>query len=82
MVKHARYYWLLLAEAHLTQRVFAAILQRIWGPYRLDRTGRQGRIRWKEGEWDGKVSEKSLAKSPCGLFSYREEADLAPSQWC
>jgi hypothetical protein len=25
------------------------------------------------------VSEKSLAMSPCGLFSYREEAELAPS---
>ncbi len=30
LVKHARYYWLLLAEGHLTRRVFAAILQRIW----------------------------------------------------
>ena len=30
MVKHARYYWLLLAEGHLTRRVFAAILRGIW----------------------------------------------------
>ena len=30
LVKHARYYWLLLAEGHLTRRVFAAILKRIW----------------------------------------------------
>src|ERR1039458_3095941 len=30
LVKHARYYWLLLAEGHLTRRVFAAILRRIW----------------------------------------------------
>ena len=30
LVKHARYYWLLLAEGHLTRRVFAAILPRIW----------------------------------------------------
>ena len=29
-MKHARYYWLLLAEGHLTRRVFAAILRRIW----------------------------------------------------
>jgi len=28
--KHARYYWLLLAEGHLTRRVFAAIPRRIW----------------------------------------------------
>ena len=29
-VKHARYYWLLLAESHLTRRLFGAMLQRIW----------------------------------------------------
>jgi hypothetical protein len=30
LVKHARYYWLLLAESHLTRRLFASMLQRIW----------------------------------------------------
>ena len=30
LVKHARYYWLLLAEGHLTRRLFGAMLQRIW----------------------------------------------------
>jgi Transposase DDE domain group 1 len=30
LVKHARYYWLLLAESHLTLRLFGAMLQRIW----------------------------------------------------
>ena len=29
-VKHARYYWLLLAEGHLTRRLFGAMLDRIW----------------------------------------------------
>jgi len=28
-VKHARYYWLLLAESHLTRRRFGAMLGRI-----------------------------------------------------
>jgi hypothetical protein len=28
-VKHARYYWLLLAENHLTRRLFGAMLRRI-----------------------------------------------------
>jgi hypothetical protein len=28
--KHARYYWLLLAESHLTRRRFGTMLQRIW----------------------------------------------------
>jgi hypothetical protein len=29
LVKHARYYWLLLAESHLTRRLFEAMLGRI-----------------------------------------------------
>ena len=29
LLKHARYYWLLLAESHLTRRLFASILRRI-----------------------------------------------------
>ena len=31
LVKHARYYWLLLAEGHLTRRLFAGMLGRIDG---------------------------------------------------
>ncbi len=31
LVKHARYYWLLLAEGHLTRRLFASLLGRIEG---------------------------------------------------
>jgi hypothetical protein len=29
LVKHARYHWLLLAESHLTRRLFANMLRRI-----------------------------------------------------
>jgi Transposase DDE domain group 1 len=29
LVKHARYYWLVLAEGHLTRRLFGAMAQRI-----------------------------------------------------
>ena len=29
LVKHARYYWLLLAESHLTRRLFGAMIGRI-----------------------------------------------------
>jgi len=29
LIKHARYYWLLLAESHLTRRLFGGMLQRI-----------------------------------------------------
>ena len=30
LVKHARYYWLLLAEGHLNRRLFDEMLRRIW----------------------------------------------------
>jgi hypothetical protein len=29
LIKHARYYWLLLAQSHLTRRLFAGMLWRI-----------------------------------------------------
>ena len=29
LVKHARYYWLVLAESHLTRRHFGAMVRRI-----------------------------------------------------
>jgi hypothetical protein len=29
LIKHARYYWLMLAESHLTRRLFAGIVRRI-----------------------------------------------------
>jgi hypothetical protein len=28
LIKHARYYWLLLAESHLTRRLFGAMVRR------------------------------------------------------
>jgi hypothetical protein len=31
LIKHARYYWLLLAESHLTRRLFGGMLRRIAG---------------------------------------------------
>ena len=32
LIKHARYYWLVLAESHLTRRLFGQMLRRIWAP--------------------------------------------------
>jgi hypothetical protein len=29
LIKHARYYWLLLAEGYLTRRLFGSMVQRI-----------------------------------------------------
>ena len=31
LVKHARYYWLLLSESHLTRRLFGSVLRRMEG---------------------------------------------------
>ncbi len=31
LIKHARYYWLLLAEGHLTRRLFGSMTQRMEG---------------------------------------------------
>ncbi len=33
LIRHARYYWLLLAESHLTRRLFASMLCRIAGGF-------------------------------------------------
>jgi len=30
-IKHARYYWLLLADSHLTRRLFGSMLGTLWG---------------------------------------------------
>jgi hypothetical protein len=30
LVKHARDYWMLLAEGHLNRKLFGAMLDRIW----------------------------------------------------
>jgi hypothetical protein len=60
LIKHARYYWLLLAESHLTRRLFGSMLLRIAGLSlpagypRLRQPGnRSGATR------DGGVSDKS-----------------------
>ena len=29
LIKHARYYWLLMAESHLTRRLFGSMMRRI-----------------------------------------------------
>ena len=46
LVKHARYYWLLLAEGHLNRKLFGYMLRRIWAlpvAGRLKRLARSGR---------------------------------------
>jgi len=54
LVKHARYYWLLLAESHLTRRLFGSMVRRIEAllpvpPDRL-RQGATGRRQGLDGQ--------------------------------
>lgn len=61
LVKYARYYWLLLAERHLTQRLFGTMLQRIktlpLPPGQISR--RVGRISGASEPGHAKMSETS-----------------------
>jgi hypothetical protein len=60
LVKHARYYWLLLAESHLTRRLFGAMVQRIAVlPVPAGQSLAAGRRKSGQGKGrDGEVSEK------------------------
>ena len=62
LVKHARYYWLLLAESHLTRRLFGSMLRRIAAlavPAGVALSRWQVKNLVKKGGRDGKVSEES-----------------------
>jgi hypothetical protein len=39
LIKHARYYWLLLAGSHLARRLFGAMVQRMAGSHHPNRVG-------------------------------------------
>ena len=59
LVKHARYYWLLLAEGHLNRQLFGDMLRRIWAlPCRQADARRVQRIPVKKRFTCGTVSEQ------------------------
>ena len=64
-MKHARYYWLLLAGSHLTRRLFASMVRRIeLLPLRgLDMPAKL-RLSVGTQEGEGRVSEESLQGGP------------------
>jgi hypothetical protein len=72
LVRHAPYYWLLLAESHLTRRLFGSMLQRI-GRYPCQQAdGRAlpetvGEKRAKAGEVSARMSEseRGLSRVAC-----------------
>ena len=63
--KHARYYWLLLAESHLTRRLFGGMLQKIVAL--LSPAGEAGRgpkqISVPRETGEGKVPEKRVREA-------------------
>ena len=61
LVRHARYYWLLIAESHLTKRLFGSMLRRIWAlpvPDGADRRGLSQAVRAKRRHNMGDVLQK------------------------
>ena len=66
LVKYARYYWLLLAESHLTQRLFGSMVWRIEAlPVPA---GGEGELYWAQEGGDGEVSEKLLRNEAMSGF--------------
>ena len=70
LVRHARYYWLVLAEGYLNRRLFGEMLRRIWAlplpsgqPPGLRVWNRSAMARYVGG-----VSEKSPSQEPESLF--------------
>src|SRR5258707_14759641 len=83
LIKHARYYWLLLAEGHLHRRLFGQILRRIWAlPVPAGEHFDCDCKIWGRGGRVGAGSEKSITRQRGGLGkrakkSLRDPADLA-----
>jgi hypothetical protein len=75
LIKHARYYWLLLAGSHLTRRLFGQMLRRIWAlpmPSGYDSDcGYKIRSRTRKV---GIVSEKSITRQQADLVRRRKRA--------
>lgn len=78
LAKHARYYWLMLAEGHLTRELFAATVGSIaalptaigWGAAAETQTGRRN-------EGDGGVHHKSPEMRHFRVLLYPDEPELA-----
>src|SRR5512136_1412949 len=81
LIKHARYYWLMLAEGHLTRRLFGAMVQRIAAlPVPAGQRLAAGRREPGEARrGDGEVSKKSPQMRPSRPLACREKPELALS---
>jgi hypothetical protein len=94
LIRHARYYWLLLAESHLTRRLFGSMVRRIEAlPVPADKVWRRASKQVGTGsvqtepvptgrrkERNGEVYERSLGMRHFQVLTYLQEAELAPTQ--
>jgi hypothetical protein len=79
-IRHARYYWLLLAESHLTRRLSGSTVRRIASlPLPTGEGAAAGRQTGRRKAGDGEVHEKSLEIRHFRAFPYSKEAELALS---
>jgi hypothetical protein len=67
LIKHARYYWLLLPEGHLHRRLFGGMLRRIAALPTLSGYSHCGYKIWSRRRKVGTVSEKSITRQQAGL---------------
>ena len=65
LIKHARYYWLLLAESHLTRRLFGGMLWKIAALPSPAGSANRGseRISLTKETGEGKLSAESVGKA-------------------
>ena len=82
-MKHARYYWLLLAESNLTRRNFASIRRRIVAlpspAGKASRRSEQISVTKEAGE--GKVSQESVGKTAVSRFGIPDGGSTRTLPW-
>ena len=77
--KHARYYWLLLAEGHLHRRLFGQMLRANLGAADAERVAPRLQLQILGlRKVVGAVSEKIIAQQPAGFVRQRKPADETP----
>jgi hypothetical protein len=86
LVKHARYWWLLLAESHLTRRLFGSMMRANLGATAacgIEKPPAGRRIHQPRGEGGKEVSEKSLraAEVPGGKGHREPFRRLLEASW-
>jgi hypothetical protein len=80
LIKHARYYWLLLAESHLTRRLFGSMLGRIAAlPSPADERAQSGADFNDNAGAQGKVSAKSIGQTALSAVGRSPDAKPPPS---